>query len=76
MDIQTLKNQAKQVRMDVIRMTAKAGSGHPGGSLSCTEALVALYFEIMNVDPKNEKDPDRDRFVLSKGHSAPALLGI
>ncbi len=75
MDIQTLKNQAKQVRMDVIRMTAKAGSGHPGGSLSCTEALVALYFEIMNVDPKNEKDPDRDRFVLSKGHSAPALYG-
>ena len=75
MDIQTLKNQAKQVRMDVIRMTAKAGSGHPGGSLSCTEALVALYFEIMNVDPKDEKNPDRDRFVLSKGHSAPALYG-
>ena len=75
MDIQTLKQKATQVRRDIITMTAKAGAGHPGGSLSCTDALVALYFEIMNVDPKNDKDPNRDRFVLSKGHAAPALYG-
>lgn len=75
MELQTLKEQARQVRRDVIQMTARAGSGHPGGSLSCTEALVALYFDVMNVDPRDEKNPDRDRFVLSKGHAAPALYG-
>ena len=75
MDLQTLKNQARQVRRDIITMTSKAGAGHPGGSLSCTDALVALYFDIMNVSPENEKDPNRDRFVLSKGHAAPALYG-
>ena len=75
MDIQALKTQARQVRRDIITMTSKAGAGHPGGSLSCTDVLVALYFEIMNVDPKNPKDPNRDRFVLSKGHAAPALYG-
>ena len=75
MELQYLKDQAKQVRRDIIRMTSKAGSGHPGGSLSCTDVLVALYFEVMNVDPKDEKNPTRDRFVLSKGHAAPALYG-
>ena len=73
MDIQALQSQCRQVRRDIVTMVTKAGSGHPGGSLSCTEALVALYFHAMNVDPKNPKDPDRDRFVLSKGHAAPAL---
>lgn len=75
MDIQELKQHARQVRRDIITMTAKAGAGHPGGSLSCTDVLVALYFEIMNVDPRDEKNPNRDRFVLSKGHAAPALYG-
>ena len=75
MDIQALEKQARQVRRDIITMVSKAGAGHPGGSLSCTDALVALYFEIMNVDPANDKDPNRDRFVLSKGHAAPALYG-
>ena len=75
MDLQTLQSKARAVRRDIITMTSKAGAGHPGGSLSCTDALVALYFEIMNVDPKNDKDPNRDRFVLSKGHAAPALYG-
>ena len=75
MDLQALKSQARQVRRDIITMTSKAGAGHPGGSLSCTDALVALYFEVMNVDPQNDKDPNRDRFVLSKGHAAPALYG-
>ena len=73
MDIQALKSQCRQVRRDIVSMVTKAGSGHPGGSLSCTEALVALYFDTMNIDPANPKDPARDRFVLSKGHAAPAL---
>ena len=76
MDIQALEAKAKQVRRDIITMVAKAGAGHPGGSLSCTDALVALYFDVMKIDPKNDKDPERDRFVLSKGHAAPALYGV
>lgn len=76
MDIQALQSQCRQVRRDIVTMTGKAGSGHPGGSLSCTEALVALYFDVMNVDPAHPKDPNRDRFVLSKGHAAPALYGV
>ncbi|MBR2823290.1 MAG: transketolase [Clostridia bacterium] len=75
MEIQALEEKARLVRQDIIRMTSMAGSGHPGGSLSATDTLVALYFEIMNVDPADEKNPDRDRFVLSKGHAAPALYG-
>ena len=73
MEIQMLEKKAKEVRRDIIQMTSKAGSGHPGGSLSCTDILVALYFDIMKVDPADDKNPDRDRFVLSKGHAAPAL---
>ena len=75
MDIQKLESYAREVRKDIIIMTSKAGAGHPGGSLSCTDALVALYFDVMNVDPKHDKMPERDRFVLSKGHAAPALYG-
>ena len=75
MDIQTLETVARQVRRDIITMTAAAGAGHPGGSLSSADVMVALYFDVMNVDPKDDKNPDRDRFVLSKGHSAPALYG-
>ena len=71
MDIQSLEKHARQVRRDIITMVSKAGAGHPGGSLSCTDALVALYFEVMkNIDPKDDKNPNRDRFVLSKGHAA------
>ena len=76
MDIQALQSTCRQVRRDIITMTNKAGAGHPGGSLSCTEALVALYFDVMRgIDPKDDKNPNRDRFVLSKGHAAPALYG-
>ena len=56
MDLKTLQSKARAVRRDIITMTSKAGAGHPGGSLSCTDALVALYFEIMNVNPENDKD--------------------
>lgn len=76
MDTPALKNICTQVRRDIINMTADAGSGHPGGSLSAVEMLVALYFDVMNVDPKNPSDPTRDRLVLSKGHAAPALYAV
>ena len=71
-----LQKYANEVRKGVITSTNEAGSGHPGGSLSCTDILTYLYFEEMNVDPENPKDPQRDRFVLSKGHAAPALYAV
>ena len=64
---------ANNVRMSIIEGVYNAASGHPGGSLSIAEIMTYLYFEEMNVDPTNPKDPGRDRFVLSKGHCAPAL---
>ncbi|MGN1417884.1 MAG: transketolase [Acutalibacteraceae bacterium] len=68
-----LKKIACKVRMGVIEGTHNAKSGHPGGSLSIAELITYLYFEEMNVDPSNPQWEDRDRFVLSKGHTAPAL---
>ncbi len=68
-----LKKKATLIRMGVIEGTFNAKSGHPGGSLSIADLLSYLYFEEMNVDPKNPKWEDRDRLVLSKGHCAPAL---
>ncbi len=67
--------RATKVRMGIIDSTHAAKAGHPGGSLSAADMLTYLYFKEMNVDPANPKDPDRDRFVLSKGHAAPALYG-
>ena len=72
----SIRSTCTQVRRDIINMTADAGCGHPGGSLSIVEALVALYFDVMNIDPKNPKAENRDRFVLSKGHAAPALYAV
>ncbi|SHM25435.1 transketolase subunit A [Caldanaerovirga acetigignens] len=71
-----LKEMAKKIRCHIIEMIAEAGSGHPGGSLSCTDILVALYFHEMRIDPSNPNWQDRDRFVLSKGHAAPALYAV
>jgi transketolase len=68
-----LEKMAKQLRRHVITMIATAGSGHPGGSLSAADIVTALYFKVMRHDPKNPQWPDRDRFVLSKGHAAPIL---
>lgn len=68
-----MKDIAKQMRIDIVKMLAAAGSGHPGGSLSATDILAVLYFDKMNIDPKNPDDPNRDRLVLAKGHAAPAL---
>lgn len=67
---------ATKVRMGVIEATYNAKSGHPGGSLSIADTLTYLYFRRMNVDPKNPKNPDRDRLVLSKGHTSPGLYSV
>ena len=71
--IKELKRKALQIRKWVIESVYRAGSGHPGGSLSVADILACLYFHEMRHDPKNPKWPDRDRLVLSKGHAAPAL---
>ncbi len=74
--IRELESIAKKVRRHSIRMIYEAGSGHPGGSLSGADIMTALYFHIMKHDPKKPDWPDRDRFVLSKGHAAPALYAV
>ena len=71
--IKELQKIAYKIRRDAIDAVYSAASGHPGGSLSIAEILAYLYFEEMNIDPKNPGKPDRDRFVLSKGHAAPGL---
>lgn len=68
-----LKKTANEVRKNIVTAVYHAHSGHPGGSLSAADILTYLYFEEMNIDPKNPKKADRDRFVLSKGHAAPGL---
>ncbi len=73
MNTKSLRRKAVDVREDIIRMLNLAGSGHPGGSLSCADIGTALFFDVMNVDPNDPKKPDRDKFVLSKGHAAPML---
>lgn len=73
LSIDELKAKAKQVRRDIIVATHAANSGHPGGSLSATEIVTALYFAVMKYDPKNPKWADRDRIILSKGHATPLL---
>ncbi len=70
---QELKKTATEVRKGIIEGVHAAKAGHPGGSLSATEVFTYLYFEEMNIDPKDPKKADRDRFVLSKGHTAPGL---
>ncbi len=71
-----LQKIACKVRMGIIEGVHAAKAGHPGGSLSCTDILPYLYLEKMNIDPQNPKKSDRDRFVLSKGHAAPALYSV
>lgn len=72
-DIKRLKELAKKIRNHVLMMLMTCGSGHPGGSLSVVEIITSLYFYKMKHDPNNPEWPDRDRFVLSKGHAAPTL---
>ncbi len=74
--VKYLEKMAHQIREDLIEMFRGAGRGHIGGSLSVVEVMVALYFHIMRVDPKNSKWPDRDRFVLSKGHASATWYAV
>lgn len=71
--VEGLANIANDIRIEIIEQIYSASSGHPGGSLSCADILAVLYFNQMNIDPENPKAKERDRFVLSKGHCAPAL---
>ena len=75
-EIHKLELIAVKIRKHIIEMLYRAKSGHPGGSLSAVDALVALYFNHMNHNPKKPDDPNRDRFILSKGHAAPALYAV
>jgi len=74
--VRQLEKVAKKIRLHILHMLTKAGSGHTGGSLSAADAAVAIYFSKMNFDPKNPLWKDRDRFILSKGHAAPLLYAI
>ncbi|MEG0015571.1 MAG: transketolase [Gordonibacter sp.] len=72
-----LERRANEMRIDIVRMIAEAGSGHPGGSLSSADILTALYFGgVLKHDPENPQDASRDRFILAKGHAAPALYAV
>lgn len=68
-----LQKMANEIRKDIVRSIHSAKAGHPGGSLSAADVFTYLYFEEMNVDPAEPKNPERDRFVLSKGHTVPGL---
>ncbi len=72
-DWEALSKIALEMRRDIVKMLGIAGSGHPGGSLSCTDILALLYFHFLRHDVKNPKWPDRDRLIFSKGHGCPAL---
>ena len=74
--LEQLKAVAKEVRKDIVTMLTESASGHPGGSLSAVEIMTTLYFNEMNVNVENKDDPNRDRFVLSKGHAAPVLYSV
>lgn len=76
MEIEKLRAITKELRVDIIRMLVEAGSGHPGGSLSCIDILVTLFFHKMRHRPAEPNWVDRDRFVLSKGHCVPALYAV
>ena len=76
MEILELQRVANEVRKGIVTSTHSAKAGPPGGSLSAADILTYLYFEEMNVNPQDDKNPDRDRFVLSKGHAAPALYSV
>lgn len=74
--VRVLEEKARQVRRHVLCMLTEAGSGHTGGSLSAVDILTALYFRVMRIDPANPRWEDRDRFVLCKGHAAPAWYAV
>jgi transketolase len=74
--VKALKEKARNIRIDILKMLTDCGSGHTGGSLSATDIATALYFYKMKHDPKQPKWKDRDNFILSKGHAAPLLYTV
>ena len=76
MNTAELRRAANQVRKNIVTAVYYAKAGHPGGSLSAVEIFTYLYMKELNIDPRNPSDPDRDRFVLSKGHTCPGLYGV
>ncbi len=76
MNNEELKLHAKNVRKNIIRQVSNAQAGHPGGSLGAADILTLLYFEVMDITPENASSKDRDRFVLSKGHTSPLLYAV
>lgn len=75
-DINYLNKKSRHIRKLILQMMTKAGAGHIGGAASIVEVLVVLYYKVMNIDPEHPKMPERDRFVLSKGHAGPALYAV
>lgn len=75
-DVAALKEIARQVRLDILESTFAAGSGHPGGSMSAVEVILSLYYREMKYNPEEPHWPDRDRFILSKGHACPVLYSV
>ena len=71
--MQELRVFAQEIRLETLKTIGSLGFGHVGGSMSIIDALAVLYGDVMKIDPKNPKDPGRDRFVLSKGHACPTL---
>lgn len=74
--VEELAKKAKQVRRHIVTMLGKAGSGHPGGSLSAADIVTCLYFNVLRHNPEHPDWPERDRFILSKGHTAPVLYSV
>ena len=74
--LEKLKDISKECRVEILKMLETAKSGHPGGSLSVIDIIVALFFHEMKSDPQNPHWEDRDRFILSKGHGVPALYAV
>lgn len=76
LDVSELSEMARRCRINIVRMTHEAGAGHPGGSLSAIDLLVALYGTELSIDPDDPEWDDRDRFIMSKGHASPAVYSI
>ncbi len=74
--IEELEQVSKQIRKDIVSMVHGAGSGHPGGSLSATDLMTALYFDVANIDPNNPENPNRDRIIYSKAHVTPLIYSL
>ena len=76
MEAEKLEAVARKLRREAVRMIYEGKDGHPGPALSVADIVATLFFDVMRVDPKNPEDPNRDRFILSKGHACPVISTI